>query len=78
MYDEIKSYQKKVALGKAQLVASDDGLIVLFRKKYDPETGAELEMQAMSTTTKQALLDEIAEYQEKIDTINTFITQNSL
>lgn len=73
-YENIKKYNEKKALWLAEVMVSDSWLIVMFQKTFDNETGQPNPLENFYTTTKEDLIDEIESYQEKIDAINTFIT----
>lgn len=84
MFDTIKTYMEKKAKGLMTMVKSDDGTLVFFEKQFSidmdqtPPQAVEKSPEVVKTSTKQEILDEIADYQSKIDTLNQFLTDENL
>ena len=75
MLAAIQAYQADQAqeVKQTQIVKSDDGTIVIFRKNYDPSTGERLGDEVVKAFTPKDIDAEIAKRQAEITTLQTFM-----
>lgn len=75
MLAAIEAYQEdqKREVKQTQIVTSDDGTIVIFRKNYDPETGERLGDEVVQAMSPKDITAEIAKKQAEIDTLQAFL-----
>ena len=67
---------KKLQSGAANLTASktDDDVLVIYRAKFDPETGAKLPSEVAGTVTQAQVADHVAVLEQEIASLNAFLT----
>lgn len=77
MLETIKSYEKAKAeeVKHTTFVKSDDGTLVFFKDKFDPETGTKLPDEVIRTFNRKEIEDEIAKKQEELDVLNNFLNE---
>jgi hypothetical protein len=75
MIEAIKAYQEDQAreVNQTQLVTSDDGTIVIFRKNYDSSTGERLGDEVVKAITPKDIDAEIVKRQAEIATLQAFL-----
>ena len=75
MLQAIEAYQEdqKQEVKQTQIVKSDDGTIVIFRKNYDPNTGERLGDEVVKTMSPKDIDAEIAKRQAEIATLQAFM-----
>jgi len=75
MLQAIEAYQEdqKWEVKQTQIVKSDDGTIVIFRKNYDPNTGERLGDEVVKAMSPKDINFEIAKRQAEIATLQTFM-----
>lgn len=75
MLKAIEAYQEdqKREVKQTQIVTSDDGTIVIFRKNYDPKTGERLGDEVVKAMSPKDIDVEIAKRQAEIDTLQAFM-----
>lgn len=75
--EQIRTFLTGMAAGYFTVQKTDDGNIVFHRRQFDPNTGIEIDGIVVATLTKAQFLQDIADCQFRIDSINQFIaTQN--
>ena len=74
----LQDYYEKKDKGLTSVVVSDDGTLVVFKKTFDPETGAENTPETFATTTEAELEAEKTRLQGEIALIEKFKTENNL
>ena len=74
MLSAIEAYQADQAseVKQTQIVTSDDGTIVIFRKNYDARTGERLGDEVVKAMSPQDIDAEIAKRQAEIATLQAF------
>ena len=75
MLAAIQAYQADQAqeVKQTQIVKSDDGTIVIFRKNYDPNTGERLGDEVVKAMSPKDIDAEIAKRQAEIATLQAFM-----
>ena len=75
MLEAITAYQADQAqeVKQTQIVKSDDGTIVIFRKNYDPNTGERLGDEVVKAMSPKDIDAEIAKRQAEIATLQAFM-----
>ena len=75
MLQAIEAYQADQAseVKQTQIVTSDDGTIVIFRKNYDPKTGERLGDEVVKAMSPKDIDAEIAKRQAEIATLQAFL-----
>ena len=74
MLPAIEAYQEDQAreAKQTQIVISDDGTIVIFRKNYDPNTGERLGDEVVKAMTPKDIDAEIAKKHAEVATLQSF------
>lgn len=75
MLQAIEMYQadQASAVKQTQIVKSDDGTIVIFRKNYDPNTGERLGDEVVQAMSPKDIDAEIVKRQAEIATLQAFV-----
>lgn len=76
--ESLQAFLEKTASGLQTMTISDSNEIVVFKKRFDADTGVELKHECIAAVPVQAVLDEIANCTLRLQLISDFVSAKGL